>query len=133
MVSAVITAAGTGKRMKSGISKQYMEICGKPVLAYTLERFETCNTVDEIIIVTGKNDIEFVKKEIVEKYGFKKVKKIVAGGKERQDSVRNGIHKNQACKPFRSCFDNEFVQCFKLSDSFIILSVQGIELSVDDR
>ena len=87
---AIIVAAGTGKRMNSSVKKQYMKIAGYPVLYHTLKAFE-CSRVDEIIIVTGADETEYVAKDIVEKYGFKKVKEVCAGGKERYDSVYEGL------------------------------------------
>ncbi len=89
--SVIIAASGTGKRMKSAVAKQYIELKGRPVLSYTLEAFDKSSHIDEIIIVCGGNDIEYVKHKIVEKYGFGKVKAVVGGGKERQDSVYNGL------------------------------------------
>ena len=87
---AVIVAAGTGKRMNNPVKKQYMEISGHPVLYYTLKAFEESLT-DEIVVVTGSEETEYVKREIVEKYGFKKVSGICTGGRERFDSVYAGI------------------------------------------
>jgi len=89
-VSAIIVAAGTGKRMKSTVKKQYMEIHSRPVLFYTLKAFEKSN-VDDIVIVTGADETDFVQKEIVDRFKIKKVTKICAGGKERCDSVYEGI------------------------------------------
>lgn len=89
-ISAIILSAGKGRRMNSDVSKQYIEVCGKPIIYYTLQSFENSN-IDEIILVTSQNDIEYVKESIVEKYGITKVKKIVAGGKERYASVINGL------------------------------------------
>jgi len=88
--TAIIVAAGTGKRMNSPVKKQYMEIGGYPVLYHTLKAFENSRT-DEIIVVTGADEVEFVKKDIVEKYGFKKVSAVCPGGRERYDSVYEGI------------------------------------------
>lgn len=88
---AIVLAAGQGKRMKSKVQKQYLLIKDKPVLYYTLEAFEKSNLISEIVLVTGKEEIEYCRKEIVEKYGFGKVQKIIAGGKERYHSVYNGI------------------------------------------
>lgn len=90
MVSAIVLAAGRGSRMKSDTAKQYMQVNGKPLLYYCLKIFDA-SVVDEIVLVTGSSDIDFVKEEIVEKYGFTKVRKVVAGGKERYDSVSRGI------------------------------------------
>ena len=88
--SAVILAAGVGKRMNSKIPKQFMELGGKPVLYYALKAFQD-SFMEELVLVTGADEIEFCKKEIVEKYGFHKVKEIVAGGKERYHSVYEGL------------------------------------------
>lgn len=88
---AVVLAAGQGKRMKSRIQKQFLLIKEKPVLYYTLQAFEKSPLISGIILVTGKEEIEYCRQEIVEKYGFAKVKKIVAGGKERYHSVYEGL------------------------------------------
>lgn len=90
-ISAIILSAGKGTRMKSDICKQYMRIGGHPILYYTLKAFEKSN-VENIIIVAGKNDINYVQDEIVNLYGFKKVTHIVEGGKERYDSVISGLN-----------------------------------------
>ena len=89
-ITAIVLAAGSGSRMKSKTKKQFMEIKGKPVIWYSLFEFEK-SRVDEIILVTGKEDIDYCKKEIVEKYNLKKVKSVVAGGSERYESVYNGL------------------------------------------
>ncbi len=88
---AIVLAAGQGKRMNSKVQKQFLLIKEKPVLYYTLQAFESSELITDIILVTGKDEIEYCQKEIVEKYGFEKVRKIVAGGKERYHSVHNGI------------------------------------------
>lgn len=88
---AIVLAAGQGKRMNSKVQKQFLLIKEKPVLYYTLHAFETSPLITEIILVTGKDEIEYCQEEIVKKYDFEKVCKIVAGGKERYHSVYNGI------------------------------------------
>ena len=90
MVSAIVLAAGKGSRMKSDKAKQFMDINSKPLLYYSLKVFDA-SVVDEIVLVTRSSDIDYVREEIVEKYGFQKVRKIVAGGKERFNSVSRGI------------------------------------------
>ena len=89
-ITAIVLAAGSGSRMKSKTKKQFMEIKGKPVIWYSLFEFEKSRE-DEIILVTGKEDIDYCKKEIVEKYNLKKIKNVVAGGSERYESVYNGL------------------------------------------
>lgn len=89
-ITAIVLAAGSGSRMKNKTKKQFMEIKGKPVIWYSLFEFEK-SRVDEIILVTGKEDIDYCKKEIVEKYNLKKIKNVVASGSERYESVYNGL------------------------------------------
>lgn len=89
-MTAIILAAGQGKRMQSSIPKQYLHIMGKPILFYTIEQFER-SFIDDIILVVGKDETEYCKKEIVEKYQFKKVSAIVEGGRERYHSVYKGL------------------------------------------
>ncbi|MBO5239786.1 MAG: 2-C-methyl-D-erythritol 4-phosphate cytidylyltransferase [Lachnospiraceae bacterium] len=91
-VSAVVLAAGQGKRMNSNVQKQFMLLQNKPVLYYSLKCFQDCEEVEQIILVTGRGEIEYCKTEVVERYGFDKVKQIVAGGKERYDSVEQGLN-----------------------------------------
>lgn len=87
---AIVLAAGAGKRMQSEIKKQFLLIKDKPVVYYSLKAFEE-SFVDEVVLVTSEEDIEHCQKEIVKKYGFSKVKSIVAGGKERYHSVVAGL------------------------------------------
>ena len=88
--TAIVLAAGKGSRMQSAVPKQYLELCGKPVLYYSLAAFEE-SFIDEIILVTGKDDISYCKEQIVERYGFQKVTEIIAGGAERYLSVYQGL------------------------------------------
>ncbi|NLX61915.1 MAG: 2-C-methyl-D-erythritol 4-phosphate cytidylyltransferase [Tissierellia bacterium] len=90
-VSVIVAAAGMSNRMGGKINKQFIFLKDKPILAHTIEKFESCKYVDEIIVVAREEEIGYCKKEIVKKYKFEKVSKIVRGGKERQDSVYNGI------------------------------------------
>lgn len=87
---AIVLAGGKGSRMNSEIPKQYLPLCGKPVLYYSLKVFER-SSVDDIVLVVGPEDIEYCRQNIVIRYGFKKVTRIVPGGKERYDSVINGL------------------------------------------
>lgn len=86
-VTAIVLAAGRGSRMKSDIQKQFMLLGDYPVVYYSLRTFDESD-VDDIILVTGEQDIEYCKQEIVGKYKLSKVSKVIAGGKERYDSVR---------------------------------------------
>lgn len=88
--TAIVLAAGSGSRMNSNVKKQYMQICGKPLILYALEAFEK-SFIDEIILVLPANDIDYVTKNIVEPAGFSKIKAIVQGGSTRYHSVRLGL------------------------------------------
>lgn len=88
--TAILPAAGSGKRMGKDIKKQFLKLNGKEIIVYTIEKFEQCNEVDEIIIVTTEETIPFLW-EIVKREGFQKVVAIVKGGTERQHSVYAGI------------------------------------------
>ena len=88
--AAIVLAAGSGKRMNSKVHKQYLIIQNRPVLYYSLKAFED-SAVDEIVLVVGKGEEKFCRKEIVDKYGISKVKAIVEGGKERYHSVFEGL------------------------------------------
>lgn len=85
--TAVVLAAGRGSRMGGGTAKQYLEIGGKPLVAYALEAFEYSPVIDEIILMTDSDHLDYCKTEIVEAYGFHKVSTIGAGGRERYESV----------------------------------------------
>ena len=98
--TAIVLAAGQGKRMHSKIQKQFMELGGMPVLCYSLRCFQESPLIRDIILVTGEKYVSYCREEIVEKYGFTKVSAVVCGGKERYDSVYEGL---QACK------DTEYV------------------------
>lgn len=95
---AVIVSAGKGLRFMEGkpISpdhgkKQFYLLGGKPLLAHTLDKFETCPLIRSVRLVVGQEDMDYCLNEIIEKYKFQKVSKIVPGGKRRQESVKNGI------------------------------------------
>ena len=88
--TAIVLAAGRGKRMQSDIQKQYLLLKGKPLLYYALKTFQN-SFIDEIVLVTGAGEEAYCKREIVEQYGFTKVVSIVTGGEERYHSVANGL------------------------------------------
>lgn len=88
--TAIVLSAGRGTRMNSDVAKQYLPLKGRPVLFYCMDIFQK-SFIDEIILVCAEEDIEYCKDEIVDKYGFSKVSRIVLGGKERYNSVYNGL------------------------------------------
>ena len=86
-LSLILPAAGTGSRMQTDINKQYLILKGKPLLAHTLEIFHDFPEIFEIIIASREEEIDYCQKKVLDPYDFYKVKKIVAGGKSRQESV----------------------------------------------
>jgi len=89
--TAIVLAAGQGKRMGSKVQKQFLEVQGKPIVCYSLETFQDSPLIEKIVLVTGADMIDYCRDEIVEKYGFTKVTAIVAGGAERYESVWKGL------------------------------------------
>ena len=88
--TAVIVAAGKGKRMGTEISKQFLPLRGKEILAHTVEKFEHAENIRDIVLVTGQDSLQDVQ-DMAQEYGWQKIISVVAGGKERQDSVWNGL------------------------------------------
>ena len=88
--TAVIVAAGKGRRMGTEVSKQFLPLCGKEILAHSVEKFEKAEKIRDIVLVTGEDSLQDVR-EMAQEYGWKKIVAVVAGGKERQDSVWNGL------------------------------------------
>jgi 2-C-methyl-D-erythritol 4-phosphate cytidylyltransferase len=89
---ALIPAAGMGKRMGATINKQYLQLNGLPIVARTISVFENSPLIDAIYLVIPADEIPYCREHVVEACGFKKVAAIVPGGKERQNSVMNGLN-----------------------------------------
>lgn len=150
--SAIIVAAGKGSRMKADCPKQFIEMLGKPILYYTLKAFEK-SEIDEIVIVVSKEYLDYVQKEIVEKYMLKKVSKVIQGGNERYESVYKGlvllgdsdyILVHDGARPFVEVdMINRVIQEVSISDAVIvgvkskdtvkIVNAQGIVEMTPDR
>ena len=92
---AVIPAAGAGTRMGVESAKQFLKLGDSPLLALTLEKFQSCSSIAGIILVAPSDDLDYCEKSIINRYDFNKVKKIIAGGERRQDSVRLGIEASE--------------------------------------
>lgn len=91
MVCVVIVGAGEGKRFGPNGRKQFAKVNGKPLIAYTIEPFDKSEVVDDIVLVVPRESTEWVKKEIIEPLGFRKVRTVVPGGDSRQQSVLSGL------------------------------------------
>ena len=88
---AIIPAGGTGRRLKAHAAKQYLFLDHMPVLIHTLKVFQKSEVIDNIVLAVPPDDLVSIRQELIDKYGITKVTTIVAGGKERQDSVRNSL------------------------------------------
>ena len=150
--TAIVLAAGSGKRMNSKVHKQYLIIQDRPVLYYSLKAFED-SAVDEIVLVVGKGEEKFCRKEIVDKYGISKVKAIVEGGKERYHSVFEGLKQtsdadyvliHDGARPFvnqdiiRRCMQEvqKYQACvvgMPVKDTFKIADEEGYAKQTPDR
>ena len=89
--TAIILAGGTGQRMKTnGLPKQFLSLFGKPIICFTIEKFENCPDVDQIVIPCNSEWIDHMRK-LVDRFNFKKVIAVIPGGKDRQESVTKGL------------------------------------------
>jgi 2-C-methyl-D-erythritol 4-phosphate cytidylyltransferase len=89
-LAVVVVAAGKGARMRTEESKQYLELNGKPILVHTLNLFQGMDEIDSIVLVTGIDDVKRCEGYVLQ-YGLTKVRYVVPGGQERQNSVYNGL------------------------------------------
>lgn len=88
---AIILAAGVGQRMRNGgMPKQFLKLMGKPIVIYTLEKFEECEEIDQIIVVCHGSYVEHME-SLIRLYRINKAVKVTVGGKDRQDSLKRGL------------------------------------------
>ena len=127
-VVAIILSAGKGTRMNSQISKQYMDLSGKPVLYYSLKAFQ--DKVDKIVLVVGKDDISYCRDNIINRYNIKNVAKIVEGGSQRYDSVYNGLKAVREIYGECNCGTNETGEC---SDKIYVMIHDGARPFVSEK
>lgn len=92
MNTGLILAGGTGQRMRtSGMPKQFLNVYGKPIIIYTLEKFDMCGDVDRIVVACNSQYLDYMK-SLIDKYPFKKEITVIPGGKDRQGSIKNGLN-----------------------------------------
>ncbi|HPQ70305.1 MAG TPA: 2-C-methyl-D-erythritol 4-phosphate cytidylyltransferase [bacterium] len=87
----IVVAGGKGRRMATKVSKQYLDLGGRPILARTLEALSAAPIVNALVLVVPRGDVVFCKDQIVEKYNLAKVARVVMGGQTRQESVARGL------------------------------------------
>jgi len=90
-ITAIIPAGGSGRRMQSSEAKQYLLLQGIPLLVHTLRTFQGTSIIEDIVLVVPAADVVRIQSDIVDAFAVTKIRRVVAGGKERQDSVRNGL------------------------------------------
>ena len=90
-IYGVIVAGGSSERFGGALPKQYKEICGRPLLSWTIEKFQQATTITGIVVVVAEEYLLYTSENIIDPYGFDKVSKIVIGGSTRQESVYNGL------------------------------------------
>jgi 2-C-methyl-D-erythritol 4-phosphate cytidylyltransferase len=87
----IITAAGKGTRLKAEINKQFLSLCGKPILAHTIGVFQRASLIDEIYVLVPQEFVEYTQRNIINKYSFSKVTRVIIGGETRQETVENAL------------------------------------------
>ena len=144
-VTVLIPAAGMGKRMGKAVAKQFLPLGDKPMLAHTLLVFQRASEIDEIIPILSEEDMETCLCDIIEQYHITKVKTLVVGGKERQDSVLNGLQKlgkdasivmvHDGVRPFvTNEMIRESVDCAKKGKCVVIgVPIKDTIKEVDDK
>ncbi|HEY6974435.1 MAG TPA: 2-C-methyl-D-erythritol 4-phosphate cytidylyltransferase [Nitrospiraceae bacterium] len=90
-VVAIVPAAGRGLRMGGSVPKQFLSLGGEPLVVHSLRILQAAAIVDEIILAVPATDLDYCTNDLVKQHGFSKVRKVVAGGLERQDSVRQAL------------------------------------------
>ena len=95
-VAGVIPAAGSGVRMGGHIAKPFLQLDGREILALTLDVFERCTVIDEVWVIVAATHLSACRQSIIERYGFSKVRDVVAGGASRQESVWRGLQRLDA-------------------------------------
>ncbi|MFQ5905118.1 MAG: 2-C-methyl-D-erythritol 4-phosphate cytidylyltransferase [bacterium] len=90
-MSAIIVGAGSGQRMEGPVLKQFIPVHSRPLLAHTIQKFQDCEEVDDVVIVVPRGNVAYCQSEIVDRFGFDKVVSCIEGGRERQDSVYSGL------------------------------------------
>ena len=132
-VTAVVLAAGKGSRMHSDIQKQYMTLLERPVITYALEAFED-SSVDEVILVVAPGEVEYAQKNILDKYSYKKVKKIVTGGGNPFDiyPLGNGLHFDSANRRLFRKEKAEFITRQASTLLLAFLKAENCNLSISE-
>jgi 2-C-methyl-D-erythritol 4-phosphate cytidylyltransferase len=90
-ISAIVVGAGAGSRFDHELPKQFVKLGQKPVIVHSLEKFDGNKNIQEIIAVVPKKFREYFEEKIQQQYKLRKLRKVISGGKSRQESVQNGL------------------------------------------
>ena len=105
MIGMIVVAAGHGARFGGDTPKQFLRLKDRPLLAYSLLTAEQLPAVDLVVLVTAPEWKSYIEQEILERFDIRKVRAIVAGGKERQDSVAAGLQAIRGTPEFVAVHD----------------------------
>ena len=143
--SAIITAAGHGRRMGESRKKQFLMLGEVPIIVHTLKTFQDSASINEIILVVPDDKIDYCKQEIVNSYKFTKVKKIVTGGEKRQESVFNGLKSvsremdlvavHDGVRPFlsKSILENSIKKAKEKGSVVVAIPVKDTLMKISDQ
>lgn len=134
---ALIVAAGASRRLGGAVPKQFREVCGKPLLAWTISRFEKAALIDQIVLVVAEEHLLYAGEKVVDPYGYHKVTKIVPGGESRRESVLKGLERipistslvaiHDGARPFVSPEDIDRVVELAAKEKAAILAVRATD------
>ncbi len=134
---ALIVAAGASRRLGGAVPKQFREVCGRPLLSWTIGRFEKADSIGNIIVVVAEEHLLFASEKVVDPYGFSKVTKIVPGGESRRESVLKGLERlpvstglvaiHDGARPFVSTGDIDRVVATAATEKAAILATRATD------
>jgi 2-C-methyl-D-erythritol 4-phosphate cytidylyltransferase len=134
---ALIVAAGASRRLGGAVPKQFREVCGRPLLSWTIERFEKAGSIDQIVVVGAEEHLLSATEKVVDVGGFRKVTKIVPGGDSRRESVLKGLERlpistglvaiHDGARPFVAPEDIDRVVALAATEKAAILAVRVLD------
>jgi len=134
---ALIVAAGASRRLGGAVPKQFREVCGKPLLSWTIGRFEKASSIDDIVVVVAEEHLLYASEKIIDPFAFHKVSKIVPGGESRRESVLKGLERlpistglvavHDGARPFVAPGDIDRVVLLAAKDKAAILAARATD------
>ena len=134
---ALIVAAGASRRLGGAVPKQFREICGRPLLSWTIGRFEKAGSIDDIVVVVAEEHLLYASEKVVDPFGLKKVTKFIPGGESRRESVLKGLERlpvstglvaiHDGARPFVSPEDIDRVVAMAATDKAAILAARATD------